>query len=160
MVNKMAGFEQFGNEVAEEKKNESLGYEFTFKGDELEQANRPSLFRAVAPGEYDFTVDDIHFEESKKGNKMIRATLSFQDADGEVRVDDYFVCTEEAKWKFAPFFASIGQWDFVRANGVTRDLWDAVRGMRGRFEISNEVFNDKTRNRVKKYIAPGTAAVR
>lgn len=155
-------FEQFGNEVvADDKKNESLGYEFTFDGDELQQADRPSLFRAIAPGEYDFTVDDLHYEKTKKsGDNMVRITFSVEAPDGEVRVDDYFVCTAKNKWKFAAFFAAIAQWDLVREKGITREIWDATLGMKGRFKIKNEEFNGKLQNHVEKYIAPGTAAVR
>ncbi len=157
----MANFaQQFGD--VNQGNNENLGFEFRFDGDELEQADRSSLFRAIPEGDYEFTVDDLQFKQSKSGNDYVMVTLSIDRPDGEVRVIDNLVCTAKSKWKIAAFMASIGQWENVKQAGLTRDFWETVVGNVGKCKITNEEYNGKMRNRVGGYInqMPGAAAVR
>ncbi len=157
----MANFaQQFGNN--NQANDENLGYEFRFDGDELEQAGRPSLYRAIPEGEYDFTVDDLQFRQSKNGNDYVMVTLSIERPDGEVRVSDNLVCTVKGKWKIAAYMAAIGQWENVKKMGLTQDFWTMTVGNVGRCKIKNEEYNGKIKNRVESYInqTPGVAAVR
>lgn len=157
----MANFaEKFGGN--NQGKDENLGFTFRFDGDELEQADRPSLYRAIPEGTYDFTVDDIEFRTSKNGNDYVMVTMVIDRPDGPVRVSDNLVCTVKGKWKIAAFMASIGQWENVKQVGLSEDFWKITIGNAGKCKIKNEEYNGKTRNRVDGYInqMPGAMAVR
>lgn len=159
-----SAFEKFGTAVPEtESKN--LGLEFSFDGNELERDNERSLYRKVAPGDYDFKVHDLEFRQSPKGTDYVYVTLSIQDEEGEARLSDSLFCTEKAKWKMARYFASLGMWDDVKTKGVTTDAWRASVNKTGRATIGTRAYTDKNgvdreTNSVTAYISPGKAAVR
>ncbi len=158
-------FEKLGSAVPETE-NKNLGFSMTFTDDDLADGERRSLYRLVAPGDYDFAVYDVEFAQTAKGSDYVKVTLSIQDEAGEVRVTDNLFCTTAAKWKIAKFFQSIGMWEEIKGSGLNEDGWKAAVDKTGRATISTRTYTKKNgdpgaSNDVKAYIAPaGGKAVR
>ena len=155
-----SAFDKFGTAVPE---TENTGFNMTFTDEDLEGGERRSLYREVPEGEYDFTVYDLEFKQSKKGDDYVYITLSIMAPDGgEARVSDNLMCTKAAKWKLATFFKSIGMWEEVKKTGTNMAVWQSTvdKKMKGRIFVFHDEWNGKVCNRVRAYIAPGVSAVR
>lgn len=149
----MGAFNKFGKPQPE---GEKLGFTFSFNGDELDK-EPTSKYRPISKGEHPFTVSNLTFGVSKKGNNQVVVTLSTEDDKGEVLITDYLVLTdaEQSVVKIATFFSSIGMWegpDGVKAMGVREDTWDKAIGKTGHFINRHEEFNGETRNKVSRYV--------
>ena len=156
-----ANFAQFGTAKPETETAKIDGYNIQFTGHELDgDGERKSFYREIPEGDYDFTVYDLEFTESKKGSPMIKVVLQVQAADGEARLTDYLVLTENTTWKPASFLSAVGLWEEAKVNGTSQSLWKKAMKKTGRLTVSHELFNGKNTNRVKTYIKHGSTGVR
>lgn len=156
-----ANFAQFGTAKPETETAKIDGYNIQFTGHELDgDGERKSLYREIPEGDYDFTVFDLEFTESKKGTRMIKVILQVQAADGEARLTDYLVLSEGATWKAATFLSAVGLWEEAKVKGTPQELWEKSVNKTGRLTVSHEEFNGKNQNRIKAYIKHGSTGVR
>lgn len=158
----MAGFGQFGvaHPDKEEKRNESLNYEFSLVPDDFKAH---SLYDLIEEGVYNFTVCDCApTDDTKNGFKRMKVELSIDYKGQEARVSDNLMLSSNTTWRIGQFFKCLGMDEEIMKNGgkVTMDTWHATVGRTGKFENKHREYNGKMYNNVAKYIAPGEKAVR
>lgn len=137
----------------------STKYKFTKK-----DLQGPSHFAPIPEGTYTFTVLDCKTDYTKKnGTSMEVVDMQVIYEGNKIWLRDYFVMSDNQMWKTGRFFASIGLWDALEANGldgVNDPMWTTAISMEGKFEIEHETYNGKIQNKIKAYVVPGNLAVR
>lgn len=124
----------------------------------------PSRFAPIPEGTYTFTVLDCKTDYTKKdGTPMKKVIMQVIYEGNKIWINDYLVMADNQMWKTGRFFASIGLWDALEANGlegVDDPMWTTAISMEGKFEIEHELYQGKTQNKIKAYVVPGNLAVR
>ncbi len=131
--------------------------------DEIERDG--SDFVLLAPGDYEFTVDDMKAEKypgSEKipaGINVARLMLRIPSADGTALVKADLILFQSLEWKLSEFFRSIGQ---KKHGEKLKPNWKAVKGAKGKVRIKNGSFTGKDgrnhpTNEVERFLDPDAA---
>ena len=134
---------------------------FTFSKKDLQG---PSHYAPIPEGTYTFTVLDCKTEYTKKdGTPMKKVIMEVNYEGNKIWFNDYLVMSDNQMWKSGRFFAAIGLWDALEANGldgVDDPIWTTAIAAEGKFETEHETYNGKIQNKIKAYVVPGNLAVR
>jgi hypothetical protein len=109
-------------------------------------------FPVLEPGDYDFVVANrLKPEKSKSSeNKLIKVELQTTTPDGQqIKIFDNLVLTKNCEFKLFQFFKSLGLSDDDIKQGV--DL-DSLYMMPLKARIVQEIYQDESKNRVKRYL--------
>lgn len=128
--------------------------------DEIEQDG--SDFVLLAPGDYEFVVDDMKAEKypgSAKipaGINVARLMLRIPSEDGTALVKADLILFQSLEWKLSEFFRSIGQ---KKHGEKLKPNWKAVKGAKGKVRIKNGSFTGKDgrnhqTNEVERFLDP------
>ena len=107
----------------------------------------------VPAGDYTLRVLEAKEDTSKSGNDMIKLTLAVVKEDGTngVRVFDYLVFTEAARWKVDSFLLAAGKHP---GEGKSLDLdTDEMIGWEAEATLSIDKHEGKESNKVAAYIS-------
>lgn len=155
-----ANFTQFGTAVADKEASSQFDkpIEWEAKLTDEDDTSRPSLFRLLPEGEYEFTVENTEPGETKTGKRKMTVQLIIDNPDGQgkARVDDGLILTEKAKWKLCTFWKAIGMWETAKTEGMK---WKKALGKKGRLKLEQREYNGKTFNNVKAYVMPSQPSV-
>ena len=129
------------------------------------EAPEERQFITFDDGDYSFTIGEIYsFEVSKKGNDMLPLDLLFtRKSDNEtVKVREYLVFTEGAKYKINQFLASIKVKIGTRINFRDDEFLKYLKARTGVATLTTETFVKKDggegrKNVVAGYVYDGTS---
>lgn len=124
-------------------------------------------FILLPEGDYAFTVKEVEkayyqgdSEKIGNGCPMIYLKLEVKSPQGTATVQDRLYLNEDFEWKLSSFFRCIG----LKKHGEKVKMsWEAVMGKEGLCHLIQEKWidkngNEKTSNRVAKYLDPAPAA--
>lgn len=128
--------------------------------DEIEDDG--SQFVLLAPGDYEFTVEDMKAEKYPGSAKIpanvnvARITLRIPSEDGIAQVKADLILYTSLEWKLSEFFRSIGQ---KKHGEKLKPNWKAVKGSSGKVRIKNGSFTGKDgkthqTNEVERFLDP------
>lgn len=124
----------------------ALGWE-----DEISQE---SEFILLEPGTYDFEVTGLekaYFNGSEKMQACPQARLELTVGPDKAKVFTNLFLNTKSEWKLSEFFISIG---LKKKGEPLRMQWGKVLGLKGKCEIGQREYNNKTYNEVSKFLEP------
>lgn len=103
-----------------------MTFSFPVKPMSDEEINNVSL---LAPGEYDFFLEDFQLATSKKGNPMLELKIKIIDNQKEHTITDYLVNTAASQYKIKNYCYAVGLENRYNAGDLQPDRsWLKLRG--------------------------------
>lgn len=111
----------------------------------------------LQPGEYDFTVDSIDFDDYNGSTKipacpMVIANIHIDTDNGKAFLTNRFYICQECAGLNAAFIKSIGKLKDGQRQ-FTMD-WDSYIGLTGRVKTSQREYNGNMYNQVDRFLPP------
>lgn len=111
----------------------------------------------LAPGEYEFTVDSVDYDDYNGGAKipacgMVIVNLHVDTENGRAFLNNRFYVCKEGAGLIAAFFKSIGM--IKDGQKTFTPDWDHIKGKKGMVKTSQREYKGEMYNNVDKFIAP------